>query len=1080
MPDRLFRLLPYILESFPLAEQAAPGIPASLRGNTPSEEYPVRRIFPRTPRPFSVVSRHARPQQSATAVLFEAVEGRRLMAVSVDASGWTNVTPAADSRIVYVSSSEGVDTNDGLSPASPVKTIAKGKTLLRTNSADWLLLKRGDTWYERYGQLGITGRSKQEPILISAYGDGDRPLLKTRSDSAITTNITPVKNVSIIGIHFNSNTNDPQSPDFTNSAGAYGFHGAAPVSGLLIEDCLFEHYGTNLLFQATQGPVTDVAVRRSVILDATGGAQGAYVNGVDGLLLEDNLFDHNGWSEENAGEPANIYDHNVYMSSKNSGVVVRGNIFSNASSHGLQARSGGIVENNLFLKNPIGMVFGNGSTFKEGGVEGRVADNVFIDSRDINGQPRGYAVEVGNTKPGAGTTLEGNIFAHDGQRNHPAIKLAMGSAPGNLQDAVGLNDLTITDNIVYDWYQAISTDSGYVPGASGYKALNGLVVRDNDFQQTISSRLALHGNPFDPSVENWHENHYWDDSPSSGWFTLGSTPASFDQWQDTLEPNANRTQRKYLDPDRTVATYVRSLGGDATSQAFIDAARGQSRQNWRPQLTADAFNDYMRDGFTVDTAVPVAGLEAADVNALGGAGHAFIVHYADDHGIDPRTLDSDDLRVTGPNGYDRLATLVGVDRAGTTTRAAVYSVAAPDGGWSEADAGLYTVTARSGQVTDFRGNSLRAGVIGTFWVRSDTEAPTASGAALPVTTAGGVTHTVTVTYADNHEIDASSLGTGDLLVTGPNGYEQIATLVGVDAAGDGTPRVATYRFDAPGGTWDAADSGTYTVTLLPDQVRDTSGNFHAGGAVAEFTVAVEGAPAVTTRVSAASVTSTGTSRYAFTIASDSLENDGDASGGTAVQVTGPSGYNQIATVESISYGSGGGVKVVSYSVAPHAGVWDAGDNGRYTIRRVSAAVAAQAEPGVALPPGEALGSFSVAIARSDYTPPTVVAAAFSATFDDKVVLRFSEDVSASLAAGDFEVTRVGREQFAPSRLRLGYDRRYNRATVTFDGYGSGELGAGLYRLVLRANGVTDGAGNRLDGNKDGAAGGNLVLYFRKS
>ncbi len=36
-------------------------------------------------------------------------------AVSQDAYGWTIVTPSADTRIIYVSSSEGDDTNDGLS-----------------------------------------------------------------------------------------------------------------------------------------------------------------------------------------------------------------------------------------------------------------------------------------------------------------------------------------------------------------------------------------------------------------------------------------------------------------------------------------------------------------------------------------------------------------------------------------------------------------------------------------------------------------------------------------------------------------------------------------------------------------------------------------------------------------------------------------------------------------------------------------------------------------------------------------------------------------------------------------------------
>ena len=1011
----------------------------------------------------------------ALAGQLEPLEDRRLLSVSIDEQGWTNVTPSADTRIVYVSSSEGSDSNSGLSPDSPFKTIAKGKGLLRSGSPDWLLLKRGDVWFEKYGLLNVSGRSAQEPILISAYGEGDRPLLNTRTDNAISTNVTAVNNVAIVGIHFNSNTNDPSSPDFTNTSAGYGFYGVAPINGILVEDCHFEHYGTNLLFQSYQGLEQNISVRRNVIVDSTGGrSQGMYVNEVEDILIEENLFDHNGWSEENSGEPSSIYNHNVYMSSHNDGdIVVRGNIFANASSHGLQARAGGVIENNLFLKNPIGMVFGNGSSFTPGGVEGRVSHNVFLDSRDINGNPRGYGIEVGNTKPDAGTVVEDNIFAHDGQRNFPAIKLSMGNSPSNLSDAVGLNDLTVRDNIVYDWYQGLSTDSEYVPGASGFKALNDLTIEDNDFQNVISTRLLIHGNPYEQLEEEFDDNHYWDDSPSSGWFSLRTVTKSFDEWQDDLEPNANRTQRKYHDPNRTVGTYYRSLGGDATSTAFLAEARRQSRQNWRPAYTADGVNDYIREGFTVDTSVPTAGLEAPDVNALGATQHAFIVHYADDNGIDPRTLGDGDVRVTGPNGYSATASLVSVDRAGTTTRAAIYTIDAPDGGWQADDEGIYTVSAVSGQVADLKGTFLRSGVIGTFWVRDDVEAPTASSSVPGIYTGGGKTHSFNVTYADNQAVDVSSLGDGDVVVTGPNGFETFATLVSVDDPTNGTPRVATYSFVAPDGSWDSADNGLYSVTLRPDAVRDTSGNFNATLTLAKFVVLIDGAAAATTRLSAPTVTSGGGTTHRFTVAYD-----GDMGAGAAVtpdvQVIGPASFSRTATVESVATTAGGRVKIVTYSVPAPGGVWDAGDNGRYTLRRVGS-IPVDAEPGAPLPLGPSLGSFAVSIARGDFAPPRVVTAGFSAAFDDKVVVRFSENVSASLSTGDFSIQLLGGGTLSTSRLRLGYDSRSNRATLTFDG--NGELASGFYRLTLNADGVTDGSGNRLDGNNDGSAGGDFVMFF---
>ena len=1017
---------------------------------------------------------------------FEPLEDRTLMSVSIDAQGWTNVTPSADSRIIYVSSSEGSDSNNGLSPDSPVKTVNKGRSMLRSGSPDWLLLKRGDVWTERFGTLNVSGRSEQEPILISAYGAGDRPLLNTRSDTAILTNITPVNHVAIVGIHFNSNTNDPGSPDYTGTAAGYGFYGVAPVSDLLIEDCYWEHYSTNLLFQNTQGPVSDVSVRRNVVVDAAGGrSQGSYVNGVDGILFEENLFDHNGWSEKVTGEPDNIFNHNVYMSARNTGVVVRGNIFANASSHGLQARAGGVIENNLFLKNPIGLLFGNGSTFTPGGVFGRVANNLFLDSRDIDGSPRGYAVEFGNVKAGAGTVMEGNIFAHDGQRNFAAIKLSMGNPPDNLDAAVGLNDLTIQQNIVYDWYQALSTDSAYLPGASGFKALNGLVVRDNDFQQTISTRLLQHGNGYDGSAEMWDDNHYWDDSPASGWFSVNGTTTSFDTWQDGVEPSANRTQRRYVDPARTVATYNRSLGGAGTTEAFLAQARAQSRQNWRPQYTADGVNDYVRDGFRVDSSVPTAGLESRDVNALGGAAHTFVVHYADDNGIDPRSLDSSDVRVTGPNGYSAAATLVGVDRAGTTTRAAIYSIPAPEGVWREGDTGLYTVSVQANQVSDVRGNFLRAGVIGTFWVRNDTEPPTATARVVDVTVAGGKTHTITVTYTDNHAVDVKSLGT-DLLVTGPNGFEQLASLVSVDNAADGSPRVAAYVFTAPDGTWDSSDNGDYTVTLRPDEVRDISGNFNAGEDLATFSVAVASAPLLSARVNAVNVTGGGAATHGFSVRYEGDAEVLDSAGTPELFVTGPKGFSRTATVESVATSGGGTVRVVSYSIVAPDGTWDAADVGTYLIRPRPLTQSADAGLGGGagsslLPQGTSLGSFYVNIASRDTAAPMVVSASFSASNEDKVVLRFSENVKSSLTADDFDVIHVGRGRIRTAMLRLSYDTSSNKATLTFGGLPSGELESGVYRLVLRSSGVTDASGNKLevDASRDRTVAGNYAMYWRK-
>ena len=55
--------------------------------------------------------------------------------------------------------------------SSPVKSIAKGVTLLRNGSPDWLELKRGDVFNESIPDWTKSGRNAQEPMVITSYGE---------------------------------------------------------------------------------------------------------------------------------------------------------------------------------------------------------------------------------------------------------------------------------------------------------------------------------------------------------------------------------------------------------------------------------------------------------------------------------------------------------------------------------------------------------------------------------------------------------------------------------------------------------------------------------------------------------------------------------------------------------------------------------------------------------------------------------------------------------------------------------------------------------------------------------------------
>jgi CSLREA domain-containing protein len=128
----------------------------------------------------------------------------------------------------------------------------------------------------------------------------------------------------------------------------------------------------------------------------------------------------------------------------------------------------------------------------------------------------------------------------------------------------------------------------------------------------------------------------------------------------------------------------------------------------------------------------------------------------------------------------------------------------------------------------------------------DKTAPTASLNASNVAAAGGASYSFTVTYSDNTAIEIASLGTGDVRVTGPGGFNSLATFNSVNSGTNGTPRTATYSITPPGGSWDVADNGMYTVALEASQVLDTVGNAGAAGALGTFQVLINMCPSTLT------------------------------------------------------------------------------------------------------------------------------------------------------------------------------------------------------------------------------------------
>lgn len=834
--------------------------------------------------------RSSRPAVRTVAMIRQAVrqsverlEIRSLMAVSLDENGWTVVTPASDSQLIYVSSS-GDNANTGLSPDSPLKTISYARSLIGNNSADQLLLKRGDVFREAITNWTQSGRSADEPILIGTYGPSSaRAVLKTgTSTDGFATPTSPsqarlVSNVVLQGISFEANLRNTDGTEFKagSTGGENGLRMLGQANNFLVEDCSFKSYVNNAIVQSWYGGgtgfglISNFKFRRNLVLDAYNegssvyGAptsvksQGIYVEGVQNVLLEENVFDHNGWHDSNPITGANIYNHNAYVHANSTDVSVIGNIFANAASHGLQLRPGGIAKNNLFINNPIAMSFGlvNGSQPTPGGVRGEVSGNVVIGGRDISGDARGWGLEIGNIGAG-GSSISNNIFTgYANGTSTAAIQLQVSqNNDANHAVEVGINDLTITNNVVNAWSSALSISKYINGGWTNYQSLSGLTVTNNDFRSTASSTVVDHGNLYKSQYESWSGNRYDVTNATDLRFKLRSgsqTSASnvnLNTWNSTVEGGtALQGQLGYVDAGRTAATYMAGLGGTGTTDAFLAAARRQSRLLYRSAFTAARVNDYIRAGFSLspeDAPIAPPSIRATASNILAPSSDAQLitVRYALAN-LDPATLDDADLRIFGPDGFEVGVTYLGstVDETGATV--ATYSLAAPgSNGWTGAANGTYYIVVQSGAVLDTAGAAFAGGVADTFEVQIDESAPQAMAHVESVTTptlASG-TGTVRVGYYDPAGIDLASLGDTDVRIVRQGGavaFDVPVKLVSI--TGSGTKVTALYNFVTPATGWQVAYNGTYDVVMGSGEVTDSTGRAIPAGSIGQLRVSLE-------------------------------------------------------------------------------------------------------------------------------------------------------------------------------------------------------------------------------------------------
>lgn len=492
--------------------------------------------------------------------------------------GWTELTPSSDSRVIYVSSSHGNDSNNGLSESTPVRSLDRGLSLLRSGRPDWLLFKRGDTFSGTFGRFEFAGMSPDAPMVIGAYGSGARPKFLTGNSPAF--NLAggfERRHLAIMSLHMEPGTGHPPG-------------GIRIVTGtvedLLIEDCLLKEYAVNILVQGERSDtMSDISIRRNVLLDANGTthAQAIYASHIDGLKVEGNIIDRNGWDYRVGRSDATIFAHNCYIQRSVLDLEFKDNIVMRASSHGLQARMGGTIEGNIFYQNPMAIMFGNeGVKSNEYAVRGTIKHNVILEGVDINSDlPRGDGIVLQHT---AEVVVSDNILSKN--LNDPSSAYGI-SIDG--PDTAPVRNALISNNVIHDWDLPFRVHDFNAVSAT---------FKDNILYNSDDDKpLIKHRRSSSVGSISYQGNQYMRGG-NQDWFQISSSEISLPEWASDHAQDAQQLTGSFFDDARTYDSYARSIGYSG-APAMIEAMRSMRKGAWDQRLTPEAISAYFREGFTV-------------------------------------------------------------------------------------------------------------------------------------------------------------------------------------------------------------------------------------------------------------------------------------------------------------------------------------------------------------------------------------------------------------------------------------------------------------------------------------------------
>jgi hypothetical protein len=502
---------------------------------------------------------------------------------------------------------------------------APGGGAFRHGFPDWWLFKRGDSFdlqaeYLSFAQettpsltettgsnLAIPGgRSETQPQVMGAYGDLTQPRPRFTNPTSglfLRAGVEPSpKHTAYLSLHFDGRgTND-------KTAAGFSFLGqTVEAENILFEDVWLEALSGSSIQSAAQ-----ITLRRVLItdgfnkIDEGSHVQGLYTSGTrdSRIRIEQSILMRNGFKH---GDPElswpptgaqkwNIYDRNMYLSGECDNDVC--GVFDTVSligASGDQFRPGMRVERNFFYQGYVQMGAHGGYPDSDGPT-GIMVDNILQ-------RFKGTGTDDNRGHPGWGFGLTSGAYRVEVARNivtgaqHPATSYGL-----------------YIDNLGWYCYSHIfefATRENNIHGnifdtgtaRAAIRVVDGSGNEMDDVADRCGPPANMPGTTGNQVVNNILINAT---NTESEYITKTN---SEDILNDTFfsgnEMYVDRTEAAndlgWVDPERTLKSYLESLGGTVTSDdGFIEyfyEAKKQRRGYWREEYTARPLVNYMREGF---------------------------------------------------------------------------------------------------------------------------------------------------------------------------------------------------------------------------------------------------------------------------------------------------------------------------------------------------------------------------------------------------------------------------------------------------------------------------------------------------